>query len=336
MRKLARIEEITNIQPIEGADAIELAMIKGWNVVVKKNEFKIGDKCVYFEIDSFLPLKEEFEFLRKTSYKKLSDGTEGFRLKTIKFRGQISQGLALPVSILKEKQKDFKSGDDVSEITGVIKYEPPAPASLCGEIKGPHPSFFPKTDEERIQNLTEYYSGWHDLDFYVTEKLDGTSMSAYLNNGDFGICTRNNEIKEDKSITYWKVAEELNLKEKLSSLPYNAAIQGELIGEGIQTNFYKLRGQTVKFFDVFNIDEKRYLFYEELLATIKKLGLDIVPVTNECFKLPKTVEELIRYADGKSTIKPEADREGIVLRTKKDKRVSFKVISNHFLLKEKN
>lgn len=105
MRKLARIEEITNINPIPGADAIELATVKGWNVVVKKDEFKMGDKCVYFEIDSFLPVKPEFEFLRKSSYKKLGDGTGGFRLKTIKFRGQISQGLALPVHILLEKQK---------------------------------------------------------------------------------------------------------------------------------------------------------------------------------------------------------------------------------------
>lgn len=335
MRKLARIEEITNIQPIEGADAIELATVKGWNVVTKKGEFKTGDKCVYFEIDSFLPVRPEFEFLRRTSYKKLSDGTEGFRLKTIRFKGQISQGLALPVSILGEKQGKFQPGDDVTEIIGVIKYEPPAPASLCGEIKGPHPVFFPKTDEERIQNLVEYYPDWRDLDFYVTEKLDGTSITAYLNNKDFGICTRNNEIKEDEKITYWKIAKELNLKDKLSSLPFNSAIQGELIGEGIQTNFYKLRGQAVRIFDIFNIDEGRYLTYDEFMTTVKSLGLETVPLTNECFKLPHTMEELISSADGKSTINPNANREGIVLRTKKDKRISFKVISNQFLLSEK-
>lgn len=335
MRKLARIEEITNINPIPGADSIELATVKGWNVVIKKDEFKIGDKCVYLEIDSFLPVKPEFEFLRKSSYKRLGDRTEGFRLKTIKFRGQISQGLALPVSILGEKQNNFKLGDDISEELGVIKYEPPSPASLAGEAKGPYLSLFPKTDEERIQNLTEYYETWKDLDFYVTEKLDGTSITIYLNNGDFGICTRNFELKEDKNITYWKVAKELNLKERLSMLHFNVAIQGELIGEGVQTNLYKIRGQTIKFFDVYNIDEKRYLFYEEMMKTISELGFEAVPLVEEKFKLPNIIDELLLYADGQSILNPQASREGIVLRTKKEKRVSFKAISNLFLLKEK-
>ena len=335
MRKLARIEEITNIQPIENADVIELANVKGWNVVVKKNEFKIRDKCVYFEIDSFLPIKPEFEFLRKSSYKKLGDGREGFRLKTIRFRGHISQGLALPMSILGEKQNDFKIGDDVAELLEIIKYEPPMPASLTGETKNAHPSFIPKTDEERIQNLTEYYLDWSNLNFYVTEKLDGTSVTAYLNNCNWGVCTRNFELKEDEKNTYWKIAKSLSLKEKLSQLSFNAAIQGELIGEGIQTNLYKIRGQKVKVFDIFNIDEGKYLSYEELTKTCKNLELETVPVTDENFKLPSSIDELLKYADGKSILNPEANREGIILRTKEAKRISFKVISNLFLLSEK-
>ncbi len=335
MRKLARIEEIINIKPIENADAIELASVKGWNVVVKKGEFKKGDKCVYFEIDSFLPVKPEFEFLRKSSYKRLGDGTEGFRLKTIRFRGQISQGLVLPISILGEKQNGFKLDADVSETLRVIKYEPPVPASLTGEIKNSHPSFIPKTDEERIQNLTEYYSRWSNLSFYITEKLDGTSVTAYLNNGNFGICTRNFELKEDEKNTYWKVAKELDLMEKLSRLPFNAAIQGEIIGEGVQTNLYKLRGQEIKVFDIFNIDEGKYLSYEEFMDTSKNLELETVPVIEEDFKLPGSIDELLKYADGKSILNPEANREGIVLRTKEGKRVSFKAISNLFLLSEK-
>lgn len=335
IRKLARIEQITNIQPIENADAIELAAVKGWNVVIKKGEFKITDKCVYFEIDSFLPIKPEFEFLRRTSYKKLGDGTEGFRLKTIRFKGQISQGLVLPLSILGEKQNDFQLDDDVSEILGVIKYEPPIPAMLVGEIKDNFPSFIPKTNEERIQNLIEYYNDWRTLEFYVTEKLDGTSITVYLRNGDLNICTRNFELKESETNTLWKVAKNLNLKEKLSKSSFNAAIQAELIGEGIQTNLYKLRGQTIKVFDIFNIDEKKHLSYEELKDTANFLELETVPMINENFKLPSLINELISYADGKSILNPEANREGIVLRTKNEKRVSFKVISNLFLLNEK-
>lgn len=142
-------------------------------------------------------------------------------------------------------------------------------------------------------------------------------------------------IKKDEKNTYWKVAKELNLKERLSMLHFNIAIQGELIGEGVQTNLYKIRGQTIKFFDVYNIDEKRYLFYEEMMKAISKLGFEAVPLVEENFKLPNIIDELLLYADGQSILNPQASREGIVLRTKKDKRVSFKVISNLFLLKEK-
>ena len=100
MRKLATIQKIKEILPIEGADAIELAIVNGWKVVVGKNvEHKEGDYVIYCEIDSFLPIKEEFEFLRKSSYKKMADGTEGFRLRTIKLRGQVSQGLIIPINV---------------------------------------------------------------------------------------------------------------------------------------------------------------------------------------------------------------------------------------------
>lgn len=147
-RKLASIRTITDIRPIENADMIELASVGGWNVVVAKNVgHKVGDWVVYCEIDSFLPIREEFEFLRKSSYKKMGD-QEGFRLKTVKLRGQISQGLILPFHILPFGYT-FHEGQDVSDILGIIKYEPPIPAELAGKVKGVFPSFIPKTDEER-------------------------------------------------------------------------------------------------------------------------------------------------------------------------------------------
>lgn len=147
-RKLASVRRVLDVQPIENADAIEVCVVDGWKVVTKKNEFSVGDLCVYCEIDSFLPMTSEFEFLRKSSYKKLSDGTEGFRLKTIKLRGQVSQGLILPVTIL-PGGREIQEGMDVTEVLDIIKYEPPVPAELAGKIKGYFPSFIPKTDEER-------------------------------------------------------------------------------------------------------------------------------------------------------------------------------------------
>src|ERR1700753_4271510 len=157
-RKLASIQEVLSVEDIPGADNIQVATVKGWKLVVKRDEFKAGDRAIYCEIDSFLPIKDEFEFLRKSSYKKMGD-LEGFRLKTIKLRGQVSQGLLLPVVALKDKvypdqYRALQIGDDVTEPLGIFKYEPPIPAELSGVMKGSFPNFIPKTDEERVQNLT--------------------------------------------------------------------------------------------------------------------------------------------------------------------------------------
>lgn len=340
MRKLASIQKIKEILPIEGADAIELAIVNGWKVVVGKNvEHKEGDYVIYCEIDSFLPIKEEFEFLRKSSYKKLADGSEGFRLRTIKLRGQVSQGLIIPINVLmryKNFQVQFEEGSDVSEILGIVKYEPPMPAELSGVAKGLFPGFIPKTDEERIQNLSEVFKSWKEEGnkFYVTEKLDGSSATYYYKYGEFGVCSRNLELLETEGNSFWKVARNLELENKMKSLGYNVSFQGELIGEGIQGNPYKILGQTVKFFNVFNIDTREYVGLTEFVNTIHGLGLDTVPKLETEFTLPDTIEDLLSYADGKSYHNPNFDREGVVIRSI-DRKISFKVISNKFLLNEK-
>lgn len=335
-RKLASIQLVAEIRPIEGADAIEVARINNWNVVVKKDEFKVGDFCVYFEIDSFLPIREEFEFLRKSSYKKMVD-QEGFRLKTIRLRGQLSQGLLLPIHILPLGEV-VSEGMDVTEMLGIVKYEPPIPAELAGKVKGNFPSFLHKTDEERVQNLTKFYDNWteQELDFYVTEKLDGSSATFYINNGEFGVCSRNLDLAETEENTFWKVARELKIEEKLRASARNLAIQGELIGEGIQGNPYGIKGQTVKFFNVFDIDSQTYYGLPMFLAIMKhEFKLETVPVlTNLTMKLPKTIDEALSFADGKSVLNDKFDREGVVFRTM-DRTISFKAISNKFLLNEK-
>ena len=344
MRKLATVRRISDIQPIEGADAIELAIIDGWKVVVAKNVgHQVGNLVVYCEIDSFLPLEPEFEFLRKNSYKKMGD-QEGFRLKTIKLRGQVSQGLIIPLrdayAIYKRNTPNLNmgwfEGLEVTDMLGIIKYEPPIPAELAGKVKGLFPSFIRKTDEERIQNLASTYDHLKRTHkYYVTEKLDGSSATFYLKEGEFGVCSRNLELLETEGNTFWKVTKEMNIKQELTNLGRNLCIQGELIGEGIQGNPYKIKGHTVKFFNAFDIDKQEYLGMKEFIDLMNKdLNLPMVPILDLDFILPETIEELIDYADDLSILNESFNREGVVIRSW-DRTVSFKVISNKFLLKEK-
>lgn len=355
MRKLATIREVNQIMPIEGADAIEVAVVDGWNVVTKKGEYFPGDLCVYCEIDSFLPIKDEYEFLRKSSYKKMGE-QEGFRLRTIKLRGQLSQGLLLPLSVLGDLDINKDSiGLDVTDMLCITKYETPIPAELNGEVNGAFPSFLRKTDEERVQNLGKKYKNLVNSNdtFYITEKLDGSSVTFYLNEGVFGVCSRNWDLKEDENNTFWKVAKQLNLKDKLEveeKFPtrltstifgdqplkrLNLALQGELIGEGIQGNPYNIKGQTVKFFNAFDIDNGKRLSYDNFVSLITYLGLDVVPIIDENFTLPDNIDELLKLSEGKSMLNSKTEREGFVIRSKENTELSFKVISNKFLLNEK-
>jgi RNA ligase (TIGR02306 family) len=220
-------------------------------------------------------------------------------------------------------------GDDVTEALGVIKYEPPIPAELQGKIKGFFPAFVPKTDEERIQNMAEVLSS-----FYTTEKLDGSSVTYYKKDGVFGVCTRNLELAEGET-TQWKLARELDLANKL---PDNFAIQGELVGEGIQKNPLKIKGHELYVFNAYNIESGRYLHFEDFVAFCASIGVKTVPVVNNNFTLPCTVKELLSLAEGKSLINPNVEREGIVVRPKREMkyqghRLSFKAISNSYLLK---
>ena len=336
-RKLATVKRITDLRPIENADMIELASIGGWNVVVAKNVgHKVGDLVIYCEIDSFLPVREEFEFLRKSSYKKMGD-QEGFRLKTIRLRGQVSQGLILPMSVFGDFGWTAYEGLDVTERLGIVKYEPPIPAELAGKVKGGFPSFIPKTDEERVQNLTSEYDGWRfqsKHQFYVTEKLDGSSATFYFKDGVFGVCSRNLELLETEGNTFWKVARQLKLEEWLGTHETNYSIQGELIGESVQGNPYKIKGQTVRFYNAFNIDTQENLGFPDFIKLIDSMKLETVPVLDTNFTLPETIDGILKYADAKSALNPNFDREGVVIRSF-DRTISFKVISNKFLLNEK-
>ena len=172
--------------------------------------------------------------------------------------------------------------------------------------------------------------------FYVTEKLDGSSATFYYKDGIFGVCSRNLELLETENNTFWKVARELDLENKLRKHGVNISIQGELIGESVQGNLYKLKGQTVKFFNLFDIDKQVRIPFMEFADVLMSLNLQHVPVLNHeyGFILPDTVEDMLKYAEGKSELNPDTEREGVVVRSM-DGTISFKAISNVFLLGEK-
>jgi len=332
-RKLATIRTIKDIQPIPDADLIERIQIDGWWCVSKKGEFKVGDKCVYFEIDSLLPLVKQFEFLASRGTKKmLCDGNEveGYRLRTVKLRGQISQGLALPLSLFPEVDESM---DDVTELLNVLLYEPPIPACLAGDVEGAFPNFIPKTDEERVQNSQELLDTYRGRAFTLTEKLDGTSSTYFNYEGNFGVCGRNWQLKETKGNTYWEMAYKYDL---MNLIPEGYAIQGEIIGEGIQKNKLKIKGHELRIFSVWVIENKKYLSNYELFDFCDRYALKHVPIINDTFILHHTIDELLLMAEGKSQLCETTEREGIVFVVNTSgQKVSFKAISNNFLAGEK-
>jgi len=347
MRKLASIQRIIDVQPIPGADAIEVCSVLGWKVVTRKGEFKPGILCVYIEIDSLLPRAPWNEFL----WKKGDEDKPVYRLRTIKLRGQISQGLVLPISVLDGKKFPTdtrenpiyprKEGMNVSAMLGITKYEPPIPAQLAGLVKGQFPCFIPKTDETRIQAAPEVLKELNGKMVYASVKMDGSSGTFYFNRGEFGVCSRNLEFKlEDNNNTFIKLAIQYDLENKMKALGKNIAIQGEVCGEGIQKNRLCLKGHELFVFNVYDIDKGAYLDYKDAFDIVVKLGLKSVPIM-DTFAIDETfsVEKLLEMAKGNypGTSNP---REGIVIRTVNESysaslkgRMSFKVINNEFLMK---
>lgn len=349
-RKLASIRRISAIRPIEGADNIVCAVVDGWELVTQKsNGFKEGDLVVYFEIDSVLPEREEFEFLRDRCYvsEKNSVNGAGFRLKTIKLRGQVSQGLILPLSSLYGAllgTNDYYEGMDLTEHLGVVKYEKPLPASLGGTAKGNFPSFIPKTDEERIQNCYKHLvNKWGSHRWEVSMKLDGSSFTAYyrrspnLLHGEFGVCSRNLDLQETEGNAFWQVARKYDLESKMSKWGQSLAIQGELMGPGIQGNKENLNELKMFVFKIWDIDHQRYLNPEERYDMVEHFGLESVPIVEDLIKLQHengemwSVQEILEFADGPSLNAKQ--REGLVFKSYHDPSVSFKAISNKWLLK---
>jgi len=342
MRKLATIRKIDSIRPIPDADAIECAVVGGWTVVIKKGDFKAGDHAVYCEIDSWIPT-ELAPFLSKGKEPREYNGVRGERLRSVKLRGQLSQGLLLDRFVALDKVGEIHEGMDVSDLLNIVKYEAPVPACLAGKARGGFPSFIPKTDQERIQNLTTEFAEWVSPGFpimptwEVTEKLDGSSMTVYVNEQDQGVCSRNLNLYDTEGNTLWQVAHRDQIITALQDSQRNLAIQGELIGEGIQGNPYKIKGQSFYVFDIYDIDKGSYMtptqrrdfceFHELLHVPVIAFGAHLYDTLGMA-----TIDSLLKFAEGKSKLNPQTDREGLVFKCNEQQK-SFKTISNKYLLK---
>lgn len=354
-RKLASVEKIDKIKPIPNADSIEVACVKGWEVVVKKGEFIEGDWCIYVEIDSILPQLEVFEFMKPRNYK----------VKTIKLRGQISQGMCFPLTVKfidnfpNCKPIKVEVGTDVTESLGIKKYIP-VQKSIPAIAKGSFPSdFLFKTDEVRFQNV---FSDLNDLlrsDTYsITEKLDGSSLTVYLKDDKFGVCSRNLELKESES-PFWRVVRDYKIEEILNKYKeatgYNMCLQGELVGEGIQGNKYNIKGNDLYIFNVFNIDTQEYMTTKDVVKFCNLHNLKHVPIIDSDYVFYEfTKEAFEKISKIKSTLNSNVLAEGVVIRSGSvpirmndvdrlegirgfsNNRFSFKIINPEWLLKYDN
>ena len=305
-----------------------------------------GQMVVYFEIDSVLPERPEFEFLRKSSFID-RPWCRGFRLKAIRLRKERSFGLLVPMEVLFGPLECavMEEGDDVTERLGVIKYEPPVPAQLQGWTRGNFPSYIPKTDQERLENLYRKYSEQYaDEDFEASLKLDGSSATFYLREGYLGACSRNLDLKmdeENKDNTFVKMALKLELKlrefaTKLGELGYgpDIAVQGELMGPGIQGNRENFADHEYFMFGAYDITNQRRVKPRHYRECAEIVGIKTAPLLaiGNVFKFHSTFADFKKASEIASINHPVA--EGLVYVSQNNPDISFKVINNQYLDRE--
>lgn len=327
MRELASIQRITALEPIPGADAIECASVLGWKVVVKKGEFAVGDLAVYLEIDSVPPDEEQYKFLWRFA----ETQPNNFRVKTVKLRGQISQGILFPLSTL--RTLDFLAvveGADFTERLGVTKYEAPLPRGSA-DVEGQFFDGVTKTDEERVQSAegAKRLAALQGQMYYITVKCDGASMTVAMHNGKPKVASRNYRLADLPDSAYWNAARNGGLLDLVAANPW-WAIQGELVGPGIQNNRLGLKRHECL---VFNVYDRQMGMFVSFLELQEIAGDQMVPVIEAGYSFRYDQDDLLKMAEGKYAGTTN-EREGIVIRSQvPDDRISFKVISNRYLLK---
>jgi len=357
MRKLATIREIAENRPIEGRDRIQLSKVDGWMVITTKEDFPVGTRCVYCEVDSVLPEKPEFEFLR----------SKKFRIKTMKMAGVVSQGICFPLTILPQKEdgSEYEIGEDVTEIIGITQYEETMdndrelldqkqnkkfPKWLMRwrwfrwlvlpkkKGRGGFPGFVSKTDEERIQNMPWICEDKRE--WTATEKIDGQSGTFALvkhrvlfwKRYEYIVCSRNLRLMSKDNSSYWKVSDKYQIENALKNMIGDRdwiALQGECVGPKIQKNKYNLTDYDLYIFNLIyptgRVDSIR------AKSICENKGFNFVPIVEDHVVLPDTVDEVLKYAHGQSQLY-DTLREGIVFRSR-DGKQSFKAVDPEFLIK---
>jgi len=331
VRKLATVARVDCVRAHPNADRLDIVTIRGWEVVTQKALYQEGDLCVYCEIDSLLP-KDNAEFASFSSCK--------WKIKTKKIRGILSQGVCFPLTILPAGA--WEEDEDVTTLLGITLMDAEIPSHYLQNTRPEDmidfPCGIPRTEEQRIQNLSkdeieDLANGTRPL--YVTEKLDGTSCTYYLDeDGKFHVCSRNKELLDITKSRYWEFANEHYIQQDLEMLGIPVAVQGELCGPKINKNNYGLDRTRFYVFSVYFPTDSRYATYAEVQDICNTLSLDIVPHFAYIEKgKGMTRKEALEMADGPSILNPKSMREGLVFRSVwgDRNRVSFKAISNVYL-----
>jgi RNA ligase (TIGR02306 family) len=368
-RKLATVRTIRSIIPIPGADFIVLAEVDGWQAVVSKADFKVGDLCLYLEIDSLLPASDvRYKFLADKGTKNY-DGKEWVRIRTIKLRKQLSQGLAMPLSSFPEIDP-CNLLEFYDDILGIEKYEPDVhnknvgPKCIPAFAAGSFPYWLEKTDEPRIQDLYyRYNERVKDVEFAASMKLDGSSCTiAYTSNNTFFnekllqdetypfnyedaqlvLASRNLTLKYNIDAGFWRSVEVDNIPDKIRSYcvtnNIDICVQGECMGDGIQENRECINGYKFFAFRVFFPEEQRYASHDEFIKICADLEITTAPQLGvfKVFEKYTTIKELLAASEIGSIYHKIA--EGIVYVSTtlvNGSRLHFKAINNNFLLGEK-
>jgi RNA ligase (TIGR02306 family) len=336
-RALASIARIAELSPIAGADRIELARVAGWQCVVKKGEFRVGELAVYLEIDAVPPEREAFAWLWQPKGQTGVPRPATFRIRTLRLRGTLSQGLLMPLAQA-GLGADLQEGEDVTAQLQVTKYEPPAPSGM-GEWRAGFPSLVPKTDELRVQAVPQVLEELRGQPYLATVKMDGTSSTFVLVDGELHACGRNHSILEGDNL-YWYVARKYRLAEVLAGS--SLAIQGEIVGPGVQKNPVGLKDKSLFVFNLYDTKTGDHLGDDALREFCRAHGLEAVPVAFRGDAFDETVDSLLQKAEG-TYAGTTNQREGVVVRPVKPLRsavlggrLSFKAISNRYLLDERD
>lgn len=342
--KLASLETITEILPIEGADRIEIARVQGWQSVIKKGEYKVGDGVIFVPIDTVLPPRPWNEFLWDKN-----DPTKPIRVRTVKLRGTVSQGLIFPRSLISaqeiwDHQDDSEEDTSIAGMLGITKYEKPVPAHLAGQVAGDFPTHLvSKTDEDNLKSNIEALEELKQADFVeATLKIDGTS-ATYIKefDGTFRVCSRNLELRDTETNVHWQMARKYKIQESL--VPGNC-IQGEIAGPGIQGNPAGYAEVSLFVFSTFNLANRKPLSrssWFNALTTIndQTIKVPIVRLFDTHEFATMTIDTLQEWVN-RVTYNNNKPAEGIVFRGYKDgkimysqklqKMLSVKIINQNF------